>query len=567
MPPVNDNFANATLVSLSASVVIETDNTGATIEAGEPTHGENSIWYKVIADKNYSVTIDTFDSTYDTILVVYTGVSIGSLTEIAYSDDVAELGLVQSRVSLSLEAGETYYIAVCGYDANEYGYTKISFAAVEEKFIIEDTELQSNGFALTPESSHYIGDNKYLCTCNVYGSGVGCVIVKVINGAVVEKGVPVVVTTIGYTGGNPQAVWNGSTGALINCDGYTIGGVGRWVTFSVSGLSITELSSGQFSNNMSFIYGCSYNAIADAGVICYLYSSEKRFITFKISGSAITSEYVAATVSSGDIIGDNVRIANCAEYCVLCFTQSTEPYIPQFRLASNLGSQLFTVSDGQTPFTSGAYKHLGLYGGDVGGFLYHCVGIFSSDPAIRYRNPCYVAGRIVSGDIVFGSIYEYEPEVSVSSHIVGDMKYMSQGEFVSSFIVSSPDKIFIHKVKVEDFYDVSVISTDSVSVDTYGASYDHLSVSAKNDGNVCIFYTDNATEKIFVITGKFSVESAVFWANRILHTEGNSGLLEKKKTVLVIPGNVGQPYIPAAPAIPSRTNYEYFTRKECKKVG
>lgn len=565
MPPVNDNFANATLVSLSASVVIETDNTGATIEDGEPSHGKNSIWYKAIADKNYSVTIDTIGSAYDTILAVYIGYSVDNLTRLAYNDDYVDL---QSSVTLSFEAGETYYIAVCGYSLGDFGYTKISFAATEEKFVVENTMLQSAyGFALTPESSHYIGEDKYLCVCNVYGEGIGCVVVKVVNGIVVEKGTPIVTTVIGYTSRNPLAVWNGSTGALINCNGYIVGGVGMWATFSVSGLNITVLNSGQFSNNMSNIYGCSYNRLSNAGVICYSYSGVKRFITFRIAGSIITSEYAAANVSSGGAFDENVRIANCAEYCVVCFTQREEPYIPQFRVASNLGTASFAISDGQTPFASGAYRHLGLYGGDAGDFLYHCVGTYSSNPEISYNNPCYVAGKIISGSIVFGSIRGYVPKSPVSSYIVGDMKYISQGEFISSFIVGWPDKIFIHRVKVDDSYDVSIVSADSVSVDIYGANYDHLSVSAKNDGNACVFYVDDATKKIFVITGKFSIEVAAFWANRILHAEGDSGLLEKKKTMLVIPGNIGQPYVPAVPAIPSRTIYEYITSKECKKVG
>jgi hypothetical protein len=431
----------------------------------------------------------------------------------------------------------------------------------------ENTLLQSTGFALTPESSHYIGDDKYLCICSVYHQGIGCVIVKVIDGIVVEKGVPVVVTEIYGYGGNPLAVWNGSTVALINCDGRLVGGLGNWVTLSVSGLSVSVLNHGTFSNNMSFVYGCNYNITADAGVICYNYNNEIRFLTFIISGSIITSEYTAPTASSGYVIDDNVRIANCAEYCVLCFSKTTSPSIPQFRIASGLGSSMFAVSDGQTPFLSGAYKHLGLSGDKTGGFLYHCVGLYVSDSSLRYKNPCYVAGKVVSGNIVFGSIYEYEPEATVSKYLVGDIKHMSQGEFVSSFIVGWPDKIFTHKVKVEDSYNISIISTDNIPVDIYGQPYDHLSVSAKSDGNACIFYTDNATKKIFVITTKFFIESPAFWTNLTLHIEGELGFLEKKKTVLVIPGNAGQPYMPAISAIPSRTVFESFTQKECKRVG
>ncbi|MBU1866298.1 MAG: calcium-binding protein, partial [Actinobacteria bacterium] len=50
---------------------------------------------------------------FDTVLAVYTGGSLGSLTEVSYDDDGGS-GLT-SRVQLEVTAGRTYRIVVDGY--------------------------------------------------------------------------------------------------------------------------------------------------------------------------------------------------------------------------------------------------------------------------------------------------------------------------------------------------------------------------------------------------------------------------------------------------------------------
>lgn len=58
-----------------------------------------------------------------------------------------------------------------------------------------------------------------------------------------------------------------------------------------------------------------------------------------------------------------------------------------------------------------------------------------------------------------------------------------------------------------------------------------------------------------------------FWTNRILHKEMLSGMLIKQSTSAITPGTPGQSYVPATPAIPSKTTFFSYTKKECKKVG
>src|SRR5690606_6097586 len=73
-PPANDNFASAVVVASGGGTVNGT-NVDATKEAGEPNHhgiiGGKSAWWSWTASANSSVTIDTFNSNFDTVMAVY----------------------------------------------------------------------------------------------------------------------------------------------------------------------------------------------------------------------------------------------------------------------------------------------------------------------------------------------------------------------------------------------------------------------------------------------------------------------------------------------------------------
>ena len=101
--PVNDNFANATVLTGTFGTVTE-DNSTATTEPGEPKHAgvlkNASIWFQWKAPANGEVTMDTLGSavsttffgqtttTYlDTVLAVYTGTALTNLSVVAANDD------------------------------------------------------------------------------------------------------------------------------------------------------------------------------------------------------------------------------------------------------------------------------------------------------------------------------------------------------------------------------------------------------------------------------------------------------------------------------------------------
>ncbi|HEU4434803.1 MAG TPA: M12 family metallo-peptidase, partial [Pyrinomonadaceae bacterium] len=117
--PANDSFANAQVISNSSGFADGT-NAGATKEPGEPLHAGNSggksVWYRWQAPASGNTTI-TAGANYDSLLAVYTGTAVGSLTHIASNDDDPNGG-VSSRVTFSATSGTTYRIAVDGFDGD-----------------------------------------------------------------------------------------------------------------------------------------------------------------------------------------------------------------------------------------------------------------------------------------------------------------------------------------------------------------------------------------------------------------------------------------------------------------
>lgn len=117
-PPANDNFVNAQVISGSLGSV-SGSNVSASKEAGEPAHAGNtggaSVWYQWQAPATGSVTISTTGSSFDTLLGVYTGSSVGGLTTIASNDDENFPTILTSTVTFNTVSGTTYRIAVDGY--------------------------------------------------------------------------------------------------------------------------------------------------------------------------------------------------------------------------------------------------------------------------------------------------------------------------------------------------------------------------------------------------------------------------------------------------------------------
>jgi hypothetical protein len=116
--PPNDAFGDAIDLNSLPRMTFDGSNVAATKEIGEPNHAGNaggkSVWLTWTAPIDGSVPHVAIraDGGFDTLLGVYTGTAVDSLTEVASNDDN---GVGSSSVSFPTSAGTTYRIAVDGF--------------------------------------------------------------------------------------------------------------------------------------------------------------------------------------------------------------------------------------------------------------------------------------------------------------------------------------------------------------------------------------------------------------------------------------------------------------------
>lgn len=106
-PPRNDDFGAPTLIP-SSSARYPQDVTTATAAADDPWCFGNaqSVWFAFTPPANTRLEANTFGSTYDTSLSVYTGAR-GALNQLSCNDDAGDT--IQSRIRFDASAGTTYY--------------------------------------------------------------------------------------------------------------------------------------------------------------------------------------------------------------------------------------------------------------------------------------------------------------------------------------------------------------------------------------------------------------------------------------------------------------------------
>jgi hypothetical protein len=118
-PPPNDDFGDGVMLD-SLTTPAAGSNAFATKEPGEPDHalneGGSSIWYVWTPTFSGTAYVSTAGSDFDTLVGVYTGSAVSSLTTIAADDDATAAGLT-SKACFPASAGTAYKIAVDGFDA------------------------------------------------------------------------------------------------------------------------------------------------------------------------------------------------------------------------------------------------------------------------------------------------------------------------------------------------------------------------------------------------------------------------------------------------------------------
>ena len=168
--PMNDNFANASLLGTSYNGVV--NNVGATGEPGEPIHGAgrggdnpsqtNSIWYKIVASSTGVVEMYTHapqsDPIDDTVMSAYTGSAVNALTAVADCDDY--INTFYSKITFGVTAGQTYHVAIDGYRP----------AVGSFQVFYQLTPAADNDFSYSPEDLDNLDHSPLL---GITGSNVG----------------------------------------------------------------------------------------------------------------------------------------------------------------------------------------------------------------------------------------------------------------------------------------------------------------------------------------------------------------------------------------------------------
>lgn len=160
--PANDNFANAKPLVLGKSYTVN-DIGAASLEAGEPTAScgngvYNSVWYSftpAYRTEAYFSTNGTqlfsppFNS-IDTVIAVWTGAALASLSEEECNDDG---GSLFSELNIDLTPGVTYYISVGTYD--NLNFVSTSFLNLNTRATLAEMPLANGSFEAQLSSTNW----------------------------------------------------------------------------------------------------------------------------------------------------------------------------------------------------------------------------------------------------------------------------------------------------------------------------------------------------------------------------------------------------------------------------
>ena len=133
--PGNDDFSSATYIYGKSGSATGT-TIGATSLSGEPlpsfrSSATNTVWWVWTAPSSGSVTFDTANTSFDTVMGVYTGSSIYDLFTIDQDDDGGPDRT--SYCTFEAETGVTYYIAISGYGNSNQGQVYLSWVLEDSR--------------------------------------------------------------------------------------------------------------------------------------------------------------------------------------------------------------------------------------------------------------------------------------------------------------------------------------------------------------------------------------------------------------------------------------------------
>ena len=149
--PNNDMFAARFALS-GEEVMTNGSNIDATTEVGESTlgyDGTQTVWWTWIAPAAGTYAFDTHGSDFDTVLAIWQGSVLASLTLVGENDDN---NAVQSFCPFEATSGSVYQIQVNGYSEAKFGIVTLSWARVSWTNQYTTTNTQ-NDVWLTPKGA------------------------------------------------------------------------------------------------------------------------------------------------------------------------------------------------------------------------------------------------------------------------------------------------------------------------------------------------------------------------------------------------------------------------------
>ena len=157
----NDDVVHAYNMSTAETGTWTGDTSGATMEINEPyfdddsgsDSGNYSVWFKWVATTNGSLVIDSCDTSFDSVLRVY---SISNILDpwnndvfIAEDDSSAPDscgGDDPARIMVAVSAGNTYYIQLDGYEEDDFGPAQLNWQFIDSNDDVVDAfELTGSG--------------------------------------------------------------------------------------------------------------------------------------------------------------------------------------------------------------------------------------------------------------------------------------------------------------------------------------------------------------------------------------------------------------------------------------
>ena len=300
--PPNDFFVNAIALANPGRATV--DSSAATKELGEPNHAGNpggrSVWYSYQPPSDGVLHLNTANSTFDTLLGLYTGTSVSSLTTIADNDDAfpgAPGGF--SQIDQAVRSNQLYRIAVDGYDGIAGTVILTNWLAPATVYRLTTSTTAGGGVQVTSLNSRG-GTAVMPGTSGDFANNTTVVLTPmpdpyyqfdIWNGSLVSLDDPltiVVTSNMNLTASfSPIIFTDGFESGDLQHIGWTTAGNKPWIVqTNVVAAGRYAARSGAIANSQSSSLILSANFRADVGSFDYRVSSEEFFdvLDFYVDG-------------------------------------------------------------------------------------------------------------------------------------------------------------------------------------------------------------------------------------------------------------------------------------------